>query len=202
MFCFHLYTGVGHSRGQRLSLEQMHSAFPNFLQVKTEWRRSTDNLAHKLDGGYLSSESTVCKALERYPMDFPALHFRARLHAEDHRGAFDDLLCTICGQMFKSTDACKRHKLKHQESMFKHSCKVCFKKFYRKDALQSHLRNKHKLWEWSALADIASKVGKWKKPVVVAAKAISYVQVVLQSKGYLENCQGTFNYSVMTTYKD
>ena len=146
-FCFHLYTGVGHTRGQRLGLEQMLSAFTNFLEVKTEWRESTDSLMQKLDGGYLVPETSVCKGLAGHPMDFHALHFRTRPGAEDHRGVFDDLLCTVCGQTFKSTDACKRHKLKHQESMFKYSCIVCFKKFYRKDALQSHLRNKHKLWE-------------------------------------------------------
>lgn len=151
---------MGQSRGQRLGLEQTLSAFPNFLEVKAEQRQSADGLMHRLDGVYLPPESSVCKGLAGHPLDFPALHFRTRPCA-DRQDAFDDLLCTICGQTFKSSDACKRHKLKHQESMFKHSCTVCFKKFYRKDALQSHLRNKHKLWHWVALAwDL--EIGSWR----------------------------------------
>ena len=55
------------------------------------------------------------------------------------------LICSECGQSFSSSDACKRHKLKHKESEFKHICPFCEKRFYRRDALQSHLRKKHKL---------------------------------------------------------
>lgn len=56
--------------------------------------------------------------------------------------------CGVCGQKFSSMDACKRHKQKHEASGFKHCCILCLKKFYRRDALQSHLRKRHKLSIW------------------------------------------------------
>lgn len=63
-----------------------------------------------------------------------------------HRYRTANFACDVCGQVFSDLNGCRRHKRMHQDySQFRHKCPICSKKFYRKDALSSHLRHGHKL---------------------------------------------------------
>lgn len=151
-FCFDWCTGWGHSKDRQQYLKQMHSAYPNFLEVQSkEMQPVMEKMTQK--AGALPQKSAAPQIQTSCSVYFPNTHFaspgsfsRMKIALQNLDG-FDDLTCSECGQTFKSTDACKRHKMKHQESMFKHECTVCFKRFYRRDALKSHQRNRHKVGE-------------------------------------------------------
>jgi uncharacterized Zn-finger protein len=85
-------------------------------------------------------------------------HLEEHAYAKDHAA----ILCPQeeCGSAFSRYDVFKRHLLRHQEDVKRHSCKYCKKyrgnnEFKRKDHLVQHLRNFHHIGEDEA------KEGSW-----------------------------------------
>jgi uncharacterized Zn-finger protein len=116
------------------------ATFPNFLEpsVKRE-RRSVDSA---LEAG-TGPRALAALGLSTVRPRFPFLNTPSQSNLVPNY--LDERQCGVCSQLFSSVDACKRHKMKHEASGFKHCCMLCLKKFYRKDALQSHLRKRHKM---------------------------------------------------------
>ncbi|XP_039447355.1 oocyte zinc finger protein XlCOF6-like [Culex pipiens pallens] len=54
-----------------------------------------------------------------------------------------EVVCDVCGAVFKSANALTQHALSHREPS--HECHICSEKFVRKGKLGSHYRKKHKV---------------------------------------------------------
>lgn len=140
---FYLHTG--HKTGIHHSSSAL---LPNFLEPKLKREHHSLGVFPKPDvtGQVVSSFYLPGFGPDAMATQLSGTPFSGRSRPSlDLQDLANGLQCEFCGQVFSSVDACKRHKLKHQQSGFKHCCVLCLKKFYRKDALQSHLRKRHKL---------------------------------------------------------
>lgn len=107
-----------------------------------------------------TSGQTMAGALLSSCAEASSSQLEARWQTQAHCGnwkvlstADRNLVCDVCCMVFSDISVCRRHRRMHLDySQFSHECHLCSRKFYRKDALSSHLRNGHKL---------GKQVGKW-----------------------------------------